>query len=46
MHLVLGDYRSVLGILSRLGFTLDGQIVSQGLAGDDHRGRVNAILTA
>ena len=44
MHLVLGDDRGLLRILTRLGFALNGQVFGQWLPGDNHRGGMNSVL--
>ncbi len=44
MHLVLGDDGGVGGVAARLRLALDGQVLGEGLPGDDHRGRVDAVL--
>ncbi len=46
MHLVLGDHRSVLGVLTGLGLSLNRQVVGQRLTGDDHGRRVDPVLAA
>ncbi len=46
MHLVLGDDRGVLDPTAGLGLALDGKVLGQRLAGNDHRGGMDAVLTA
>ena len=46
VHLVLGDDRRVLGVPARVRLALDGQVVRQRVAGDDHGGRMDPVLAA
>jgi hypothetical protein len=46
VHLVLGDDGRVLGRAPGLGLPLHGQVLGEGLAGDHHRGGVDAVLAA
>ena len=43
VHLVLGDDGGLVGIAA-VGLALDGQVLGQGLVGDDHGGGVDAVL--
>ena len=44
VHFVLGDDGGVLGPPARLRLALDGQVLGERLAGDHHRGGVDAVL--
>ncbi len=46
VHLVLRHHRRVFERGIRLGLALDRQVLGQRLAGDDHRGGVDAVLAA
>ena len=46
VHLVLRDDRRVLGILPVLGLALDREVLGELVAGDHHRGGVDAVLAA
>ena len=46
VHLVLGDDGGVLGVAAGVGLALDGQVLGQRVAGDDHGGGVDAVLAA
>ena len=45
-HLVLGDDRRGLGVLVGAGLALDRQVLGELVAGDHHRGGVDAVLAA
>ena len=46
VHLVLGDHRRVFDGGARLGLALDREVLGERLAGDHHRGGVDAVLAA
>jgi hypothetical protein len=46
VHLVLGDDGGVGDVAVRAGLALDGQVLGERLAGDDHGGGVDAVLAA
>ena len=43
VHLVLGDDGGILGI-GTVGLALDGEVLGEGLVGDDHGGGVDTVL--
>ena len=46
VHLVLGDEGRQRGFLPALGLSLDGQVLGERIAGDDHCGSVDTVLAA